>query len=54
MDLPLKQVKPREIAVFVDNFRRLLIKPALFNVFCEPSDSATSANLGIFRELEPI
>ena len=48
MDLPVKQVKSREIAVFVDNFKRLLIKPAVFAVFCKPSDTATLANFGVF------
>ncbi len=48
MDLPSKQVKPREIGIFVDNFKRLLIKPPFLSAFCEASNTATLEDTGIF------
>lgn len=39
MDLLLTQVKPREIGLFVNNLKRLLIKSKKKSTNCKPSHS---------------
>ncbi len=45
MDLPLTQVKPREIGVFVDNLKRLLIKSEKNDNFSQPNHSKALAKV---------
>ena len=54
MDLGLTQVKPREIGVFVDNLKRLLIKWEKNDNFSQPNHSKALAKMCLFFQIEPI
>ncbi len=54
MDLPQTQVKPREIGLFVNNLKRLLIKSKKNEGFCEPSVNKGLAKVGVFIQIKPI
>lgn len=54
MDLPQTQVKPREIRLFVNNLKRLLIKSKKNRGFCEPSVNKGLAKMSIFVQVKPI
>lgn len=51
MDLPLTQVKPREIGLFVNNLKRLLIKSKKNRAICKPSHSKGLAKMGSFIKI---
>lgn len=51
MDLPLTQVKPREIGVFVNNLKRLLIKWKKNRSICQPSNSKGLAKIGLLIQV---
>ena len=54
MDLPVTQVKPGEIAIFVDNFGALLIKPLKFAILCQALFGGASAKTCILFQIQPI
>ena len=54
MDLLLTQVKPREIGVFVNNLKRLLIKSEKNDMFSQPNHSKGLAKVGIFIQIKAI
>jgi hypothetical protein len=51
MDLGLTQVKPREIGVFVDNLKRLLIKWEKNDNFSQPNHSKALAKMRLFFQI---
>jgi hypothetical protein len=51
MDLPLTQVKQREIGVFVDNLKRLLIKSEKNDNFSQPNHSKALAKMYLFFQI---
>lgn len=51
MDLLLTQVKPREIGLFVNNLKGLLIKSKKNGVICKPSDSKGLAKISSFIKI---
>ncbi|AEM71958.1 hypothetical protein Murru_2936 [Allomuricauda ruestringensis DSM 13258] len=51
MDLPVTQVKPREIGVFVDNLKRLLIKSEKNDNFSQPNRSKALAKMCFFIKI---
>lgn len=54
MDLPLTQVKPREIELFVDNLKRLLIKWEKNDNFSQPNHSKALAKIGFFFQIQSV
>ena len=54
MDLGLTQVKPREIGVFVDNLKRLLIKWEKNDNFSQPNHSKALAKMGFFFQIQSV
>ncbi len=51
MDLPLTQVKPREIGVFVNNLKRLLIKWKENGLICQPSNGRGLEKMCVFFKI---
>ncbi len=51
MDLPLTQVKPREIGDFVDNLKRLLIKSEKNDKFSQPNHSKALAKVRLIFQI---
>ena len=51
MDLRPTQAKPREIGVFVDNLKRLLIKSEKNDKFSQPNHSKALAKMSLFFQI---